>query len=145
MKSIFRTVFLFLAMGFTAARAVDKVEVGLYLAENEPPPALSHVAGPELQDRLFQVFGFRHYQLLKKDRIVFKNAEPQWFIPRRDFFICLKPAAPEADEPELVDYEIFQQGFIVAKGKYEPSEGTPLFINGPEFRNGRLIFVLETR
>ncbi len=45
----------------------------------------------------------------------------------------------------LLDYELYKDGFIVAKGQYEPRTGTPLFINGPDFKQGRLIFVLEAR
>jgi len=48
-------------------------------------------------------------------------------------------------EPRLIDYEIYQAGFILAKGTYEPHEETPLFINGPYFHQGMLIFVLEAR
>jgi len=33
----------------------------------------------------------------------------------------------------------------VAKGRFEPREGTPLFINGPDFKQGRLIFVLDAQ
>ena len=45
----------------------------------------------------------------------------------------------------MIDYEIYKDGFIVVKGKYEVHEETPLFINGPDFHRGRLILVLEAR
>jgi hypothetical protein len=136
---------LLLLLGGRAAWAGDKVEAALYLGLNNPPSTFSHVANQDLTDRLRTVFGFRHYVLIKRDKIELAHTWTQWFVPRRDFFICVKPLAPMPDEPRLVDYEIYQEGFIVAKGKYEPNEGTPLFINGPDFKNGRLIFVLENR
>jgi hypothetical protein len=134
---------VFLGISLGAAVAHDKVEAALYLGQNNSPSLLTREAPDKLSGRLQEVFGFHHYVLLKADKIELAHTWTQWFVPRRDFFICLKPLRPQLDEPRLVDYEIYQDGFIVAKGKYEPSDGTPLFINGPDFKNGRLIFVLE--
>jgi hypothetical protein len=142
MKFLTRTL-LILALGCSAARAADKIEASLYLGENAAPAPLARIAPPDLHSRLTQVFGFHHYQLLKHERIVLNRAKPQWFVPRHDFSICLKSRPPPAGEPQFVDYEIYQEGFIVARGKYEPSEGTPFFIAGPDFKGGRLILVLE--
>ncbi len=33
----------------------------------------------------------------------------------------------------------------MANGRFEPHSGTPLFINGPDFKSGRLILVLEAK
>lgn len=137
--------FLLFLAALPAARAVEKVEAALYLGRNTTPPLLVRIAPKDLCVQLHEVFGFRHYQLIKADKIELRHTWTQWFIPRHDFFICLKPLKPQTDEPQQVDYEIYQDGFILAKGKYEPSEGTPLFINGPDFKNGRFIFVLEAR
>lgn len=142
---LFSVVLLVLLMGCVSARAAERVEAALYWGKNASPGMLARTAPKDLNERLRQVFGFRHYELIRKDKIELGHHWTQWFIPRRDFFICLRPQRPEPDEPRLIEYEIYQEGFIVAKGKYEPSEGTPLFINGPDFKNGRLIFVLETR
>jgi hypothetical protein len=134
-----------LVAGLQVARGAEKVEAALYWGRNTSPSLLAHVAPENLRTRLHEVFGFRHYELIKADKIELSHTWTQWFVPRRDFFICLKPLKAQPDEPRLVDYEIYQDGFILAKGKYEPSEETPLFINGPDFKNGRLIFVLEAR
>jgi hypothetical protein len=142
---LFSTVLLLILLGSRLAPADEKVEAALYWGRNTSPGLLTCTAPKDLNERLRQVFGFRHYELIKKDKIELEHPWTQWFIPRRDFFICLRPQRPEPNEPRLIDYEIYQEGFIVAKGKYEPSDGTPLFINGPDFKNGRLIFVLETR
>ena len=144
MKRLF-SLLLFLFGSLMTARAGEKVETALYLGQNGSLPLLSRAAPAELGERLHQVFGFKHYQLIKAGRIDLDHTWSQWFVPRKDFFICVKPIAAQPGEPQLVDYEIYQDGFIVAKGKYEPREDTPLFINGPDFKNGRLIFVLETR
>ena len=148
MRMSFRFLVLFLAfsgLGIGAGFAGEKVWVGLYLAENAPPPAGSRGAPEKLRHSLHEVFGFKHYELIKAQELELRNEWEQWFLPRKDFFIRVEPLRRQPGEPRLIDYEIYQNGFIVAKGKYEPREGTPLFINGPDFHQGRLIFVLDAR
>ncbi len=145
MSRFFAVLLCFYLCGIAAAHAGEHLEISLYLGQNAPLPLLSRAAPDDLGARLHQVFGYNHYQLIKSDRIDLDHTWSQWFVPRRDFFIRLKPQVPQADEPQLVDYEIYQDGFIMANGKYEPREDTPLFINGPYFKKGMLIFVLQTR
>ncbi len=143
-----RFLVLFLAfsgLGLGAGFAGEKVWVGLYLAENGPPPPGAMLAPEIMHRRLHEVFGFKHYELVQAQEMELRNEWEQWFLPRKDFFIRVEPLRRQPGEPRLIDYEIYQDGFIVAKGTYEPREGTPLFINGPDFHQGRLIFVLEAR
>jgi hypothetical protein len=135
----------FSALGLGAGRAGEKVWAALYLAENRPPGPEAHLATEKMTHRLQAVFGFRFYYLRKAQEIELGNEWEQWFIPRRDFFIRVEPLRRVPGEPRVVDYEIYQEGFIVAKGRYEPRNGTPLFINGPDFHQGRLILVLDAR
>jgi len=134
-----------LSLGLGACQAGEKVQVSLYLAENAPPSSNDQLASKKMEDRLNSVFGFKYYELIKSEVIELGREWEQWVMPRKDFFIRLKPLPRHSDEPRVVDYEIYKDGFIVAKGTYEPHEETPLFINGPDFKQGRFIYVLETR
>jgi hypothetical protein len=136
---------VFSGLGIGAGIAGEKVWVGLYQAENGPPPPGTVLAPEGLRHRLHEIFGFKHYELVQSQEVELRNNWEQWFMPRKDFFIRVEPLRRQPGEPKYIDYEIYKDGFIVAKGKYEPQEGTPLFINGPDFHQGRLIFVLETR
>jgi hypothetical protein len=133
----------FSAFGLGTGVAGEKVRVSLYLGQNEPPPPSAQLARPQLHHQLEQVFGFQHYDLLKQQDFFLRNEWPQWFIPRRDFFLRIEPLHREFGQPKMLDYEIYKDGFIVVKGTYELHDETPLFINGPDFRQGRLILVLE--
>ncbi len=136
---------LLVTLGAGSGIAGDKIRAGLYLAQNEPPPFGAQVASPKLHYQLQQVFGFLHYRLLKEQDYYLHDEWQQWFMPRRDFFVRLEPLHREPGEPKMIDYEIYKDGFIVVKGTYEVHEETPLFINGPDFRRGRLILVIEAR
>ena len=141
---------LFLILAFsllaaTSALAGDKAIVSLYLAENGPVRPGAVLAPEKMEHRLHEVFGFKHYKLVKAQEIALDDPWEQWVMPRRDFFIRIEPLAWRPGDTRLVDYAIYEDGFIVAKGRYEPRPDTPLFINGPDFNEGRLIFVLEAR
>ena len=130
-------------LGLETSRAGDEVAVSLYLAENISPSPQARLAPEKLNRRLHEVFGFEYYTLLKTGEISMKNHWEQWVLPRKDFFIRLEPLPGKPGEAPLLDYELYKDGFIVAKGQYEPHRGIPLFINGPDFKQGRLIYVLE--
>src|SRR5882762_7474442 len=77
--------------GIATSHADDKVSVALYLAENTPLPPQALVAPEKLTRRLHEVFGFEHYELLKRGEIDLKSHWEQWVLPRKDFFIRLEP------------------------------------------------------
>jgi len=148
MRINFRVLVLLLVfsgLGIGAGFAGEKVWVGLYLAENAPPAKDALLAPEKLQHRLHVIFGFKHYQLIQAQEVELRDEWEQWFMPRKDFFLRVEPLRRQPGEPPCIYYEIYQDGFILAHGKYEPREGTPLFITGPYFHQGRLIFVLEAR
>jgi hypothetical protein len=143
---LFSILFLALSgLGRGSGFAVEKIRVALYFGENEPPPHKAVLAPEKLHHRLYAVFGFKHYELIKEEEFQLGHEWEQWFVPRKDFFIRVEPLHRQPGEPRVIDYEIYKDGFIVAKGKFEPHEDTPLFINGPDFHQGRFIFMLESR
>jgi hypothetical protein len=142
---IIALILAFSALGISSGVAGDKIWVGLYLAENTPPAPNAVLAPEKLAQRLTAVFGFKTYSLVKAQDIEMNDKWQQWAVPRNDFFIRVEPLPEQAGQPRIVYYEIYKDGFIVAKGKYEPQHDIPLFINGPDFKKGRLIFVLEAR
>jgi hypothetical protein len=136
---------VFCGFGAGTVRAGERMRVALFFAENGSPPPNARLAEDDLHEQLREVFGFRHYELKKAQMIELHHEWEQWFVPRQDFFLRIVPLPHEPGERRRVAYEIYKDGFIVAKGEYEPHEDTPLFINGPNFRDGRLIFVLQAR
>jgi len=125
--------------------AGEKIGVSLYYAENAQPAPGTEIASKPLSHRLNAVFGFNYYTLVKSQTIEMDHEWQQWAVPRNDFFIRVEPLTRKPGQPKEVYYEIYKDGFIVAKGKYEPHPETPLFINGPDFKQGRFIYVLEAR
>jgi len=138
-------ILVFSWLGLLACHADEKMRVGLYLAENKTPPPEAQLVSEKMEYRLNSVFGFKHYELIKAEDVELGREGEHDVMPRKDFFIRLKPLPWQPGQPRVVDYEIYKDGFIVAHGTYEPHEETPLFINGPDFKQGRFIYVLEAR
>ena len=121
--------------------AAEKLWVALYCGENH---AEGTPAPPRLTERLRQVFGFTSYRLMKGENVDLRGSE-HWVLSRKDFFLRVRPMARAAGEPLRVAYEIYRDGFLIADGAYLVDPETPLFIAGPDFHRGRLIFVLEAK
>ena len=139
-------ILAFALLGMGTGMAGEVIKVSLYHAVNTPPAANAPLAPEKLHHRLQTVFGFKHYVLIKAENIELTKKWEQWAVPRKDFFIRVEPLAQkQPGDPQLVNYEIYKDVFIVAKGKYEPHKGTPLFVNGPDYKQGRLVFVLEAK
>jgi hypothetical protein len=139
-------LFSLLLLGLVGTvRGADKLWVGLYLGENQAPDDRVTVAPEKLSQRLHEVFGFTQYELIQGEEVNLQKDWEHWVLSRKDFFLRLQALPQVPGEPASIEYEIYKDGFIVAKGKYEVSEDTPLFINGPDFHQGRLIFVVEPR
>jgi len=125
------------------AHGADKLWVALYLGEKRHPDEEQTLAPEKLAQRLREVFGFEQYKLIKGEEVDLQKDGDHWVLSRKDFFLRIQALPQAPDEPKQIAYEIYKDGFLVVKGKYEISADTPLFINGPDFHQGRLIFVVD--
>jgi hypothetical protein len=134
---------LVLAAAFAATplQAAGRLWIALYCGNDHGG---ENLAPPRMTERLRQVFGFTTYHLMKGETVDLGGNE-HWVLSRKDFFLRVRPLVSAPGEPFRVGYEIYRDGFLIADGTYLPTEDTPLFIAGPDFHRGRLIFVLEAR
>jgi hypothetical protein len=132
---------LLLAVALSAGslRAAQHVWVALYVGENR---GAGPQASPAMTERLREVFGFTHYRLLRGENVDLAEID-RWVLWRKDFFLRVRQIPHAPGEPARLRYEIYKDGFLIADGAYLVNEATPLFINGPDFNRGRLIFVLQ--
>jgi hypothetical protein len=124
------------------AHAGPLIWAGYFVGEVRPS---GPQAPPVLSGRLQQVFGFPYYRFLKGKNIDLRAPRDHWVMARPDFFVRIQALPHPPDAPDGLMYEIYKDGFIIARGQYIVTPDTPLFINGPDFHHGRLIFVIESR
>lgn len=123
-------------MGLTSAPAQETVWVALLKGDNTQPtedPRLEM-----LQRRLKCVFGFEAYHLLHEARVSGGEKYAQWVLPRKDFYLKLEP-----QEGLGVRYELYRNKTLLVEGRAYPKVGRPLFIAGPNYLDGQLIFILQ--
>ncbi|MEN9282898.1 MAG: hypothetical protein RLZZ179_391 [Verrucomicrobiota bacterium] len=133
-----------------AAEAV--VEGLLYFASDDagsplPEKAVEIDAGLQqaLSVRLAKVFGFRHYHLMgRHTQKVFKEYE-SWVVPSKDLCLRIDSRGPAEGGGVSVHLQLWQDKKVLVKSDAVIRPGRPVFLGGPKWRGGRLVFVVMQR
>ena len=96
----------------------------------------------QFNERLSKVFGFKHFEILgqhKQD--IFREYE-SWVVPSRDLFLKIDSNGPADNGGVKLHLQVWREQQVLVKSDAVLRVGSPLFIGGPKWKNGRLIFVL---
>ncbi len=120
---------------------------GLVYGSDVPPAERRTPSGefPDLPRRLARVFPYKHYEVLgEHNQVIFRQYE-SWVVPSKDLFLKVdsKGAAPHGGINVHLQFWQGQQVLVKTDAVLRPN--SPLFIAGPKWRHGRLIFVVELR
>lgn len=127
---------VFFMCSLVAAPAQETLWVALVKGDNTAPTEDARLV--KLQSRLKCVFGFEDYHLLHEARLSPGEKYAQWVLPRKDFYLKLEP-----QDNNGVHYELYRNKTLLVEGRAFPKPGRPLFIAGPDYLDGRLIFILQ--
>ena len=99
----------------------------------------------DLQDlpvRLGKVFAFSHFELLgQHTQDVFREYE-SWVVPSKDLFLKVDSKGRAQGGGINLHLQFWQEQQVLVKTDAVLRERSPLFIGGPKWRDGQLIFVL---
>ncbi len=99
----------------------------------------------DLRSRLGKVFTGREFHFLgEHTQGVFKQYE-SWLVPSRDLFVKLDSKGPAAGGGLRLDLQLWRDKDVIMKTDIVLRPGSPLFIEGPRWRGGNLVFVLLLR
>lgn len=73
---------------------------------------------------------------------VFREYE-SWVVPSRDLFLKIDSKGPAADGGMNLHLQVWREQQVLVKTDTILRPGSPLFIGGPKWRDGQLLFVLE--
>lgn len=99
---------------------------------------------PNLYERLGKVFSFKHFEILgQHHQDIFREYE-SWVVPSRDLFMKIDSKGP-ADQGGGVKLhlQVWREQQVLVKSDAVLRANSPLFIGGPAWKDGRLIFVLS--
>jgi len=99
----------------------------------------------DLSQRLAKVFPYQHFEILGQHlQDVFREYE-SWVVPTRDLFLKVDSKGTAADGGLNLHLQVWRQQQVLVKTDAVLHARSPLFIGGPKWRDGQLIFVLESR
>jgi hypothetical protein len=111
-------------------------------APEEKGEALSPPEFPDLQKRLGKAFPFKHFEILgQHSQVVFREYE-SWVVPSKDVFLKLDSKGTSIDGSLNLHLQFWQGQQVLVKTDTVLRKGSPLFIGGPKWRDGQIIFVL---
>lgn len=100
---------------------------------------------PNLSARLEKVFPYRHFVILgQHNQVIFREYE-SWVVPSKDLFLKLDSKGAAKGGGINLHLQFWQGQQVLVKTDTVLHPASPLFIAGPKWRDGRLIFVLELK
>lgn len=101
-----------------------------------------HAELPRLNERLAKVFPFKHFEILGQHRQdIFREYE-SWVVPSRDLFMKIDSKGPADKGGVNLHLQVWREQQVLVKSDAVLRKDSPLFIGGPPWKQGRLIFVL---
>ncbi|HYF36362.1 MAG TPA: hypothetical protein VD994_13795 [Prosthecobacter sp.] len=96
----------------------------------------------DLQKRLGKVFQYQHFEILGQHlQDVFREYE-SWVVPTKDLFLKVDSKGPAKGGGMNVHLQFWREQQVLVKTDATLRGGSPLFIGGPKWKEGQLIFVL---
>ncbi len=117
----------------------------VYGAAKAPATSQGFPIPPEMEDvvkRLAKVFPYTHFEMLgQHNQVVFREYE-SWVVPSREVFIKVDSKGTSKDGGLNLHLQFWQGQNVLVKTDTVLRKGSPLFIGGPKWRDGQIIFVL---
>lgn len=132
------------------AETDGRVWGALVYASDAPSP--SPRAGTELPKdcadlpkRLGKAFPYRHFEVLgQHSQDIFRQYE-SWVVPSRELFLKIDSKGRAENGGMNLHLQFWQEQQVLVKTDAVLRPRSPLFIAGPRWKDGRLIFVLLLR
>ena len=96
----------------------------------------------DLNERLGKVFNFSRFEVLgQHTQDIFRQYE-SWVVPTKELFLKLDSKGGDEAGGMKLDLQFWRGQQVLVKTDVVLREGSPLFIGGPKWREGQLVFVL---
>jgi hypothetical protein len=103
----------------------------------ELPPRLAHYGVP-----LRRSLGYSNYRVIAQREIAVEDRADNLLVSAGDIQVVLTNLAAESDGKYLVELLFDQGAKQIMQAQAKVSQGSPLFIRGPDWRDGQIIIVV---
>ena len=145
MRRVLAAAVLFWACGTPGARAEgDRIWSALVLATKETSPSAIPAALKKFAPAIQKIFGYNSLYLLgEKKRDLISGGE-EWLVPSKEFFFKVQCLSQGATSYTL-RIELYRDKGLLLTTEAKLAKDAPLYIRGPAWGRGHLIFLLEVR
>ncbi|HEY5704509.1 MAG TPA: hypothetical protein VIS96_02930 [Terrimicrobiaceae bacterium] len=145
MRRTLAAAILFMVCGTPGARAEgDRIWSALVLATKENPPGPIPGALEKFAPAIKRIFGYNTLYLLgEKKRALIWGGE-EWLVPSKEFFFKVQCLSQEVTFYTL-GIELYRDKNLLLTTEAKLAKDAPLYIRGPAWGKGQLIFLLEVR
>jgi hypothetical protein len=136
---------LCLVLGITGAQANgDRIWSALVLATNEKPARPVPEKLEEFAPTIRRVFGYNTLYLLGEKKRDLAAGVEEWLVPSREFFFKVQVLAKKPAAYDL-RIELYREQKLLLTSEARLARGAPLYIRGPQWGGGQLVFLLEVQ
>jgi hypothetical protein len=125
-------------------QAGDRIWSALVLANNEKParPIPANLA--DFAPTIRKVFGYNSLYLLGDKKRDLVSGEEEWLVPSKEFFFKVQVMAQKPTYYEL-RIELYRGEKLLVTSDARLAKDAPLYIRGPQWGGGQLVFLLEVQ
>ena len=124
--------------------AGDRIWGALVLGTNENPPARVPEKLSDYTSTLEKIFGYNSFYLLGQKKRDLVKGDEAWLLPTKEFFLRVYCLAREKTYYKL-RIELYRKDELLVTTEAKLARDAPLYIRGPLWGGGQLIFLLEVR
>ncbi len=119
-----------------------RIWAGLVYGSKSKPESPQPAVLRDLAGRMEAAFGFPHFELLGQHTQIVYRQYDAWVVPSHELFLKIDSKGPAKGGGHNLSIQLWQQKKVLVKGDAVLKPGSPLFIGGPNWRNGRLILAV---
>jgi hypothetical protein len=137
-------LFLVIALPGVDAATGDRIWSAVALATIEHPAVAAPNPLKELAPGINEIFGYNSLYLLGEKKRVLSSGRGEWLIPTKEFFFKVECLSQELTS-YLLRIELYRDKNLLVTTEAKLAKDAPLYIRGPQWGRGLLIFVFEVR
>ena len=142
-----RSAFLFaLAFALVAsAQAEDKIWTAVVLATNAASPKETPKELRDSLPKLKRIFGYNQFEVIGSASDKIEDGSELRLMPTQSFWLQAKArraTSKEARGGYLLSLQLFNEKRQLVDTETKLAPGSPLFIRGPEYGKGQIVFAL---
>jgi hypothetical protein len=137
-------IWLILLVAADAHATGDRIWSALVLATKEDTPSRIPEALQESAPAIRKIFGYNSLYLLGEKRRNLYAGSDEWLVPTKEFFFRVR-CLSQGSTSYILRIELYRDENLLVTTEAKLAKGAPLFIRGPEWGRGQLIFLLEVK